>query len=211
MIVFDLDGTLFDTASAFIPACKDFFREYQKTYPGDSEVMKLVGEPESYFRDWLIQQGIKAKFEDVRSKMIELEVQHIYATGKLFEGIYELLQNLKTIGQTLALCSNAVPAYQQAVFKKTNIEVFFNRIRLPESSADTKISMVRELIQITQDPYPHIMIGDRIHDIEAGKANGIVTIGCAYGYGMDEIKEADYKVQSASELNDIIQQILNAE
>ncbi len=200
MIIFDLDGTLFDTASAFIPACKDFFKEYERPYPGDSEVMTLVGETEAYFKQWLIEQGFLQDFKTLRDKMIQLEVMHIYSSGKLFDGISELLTELKHRQQTIALCSNAVPAYQQAVFTKTNISSYIDVVRLPQHEQDTKVNMVRELIASYPTQAGTIIIGDRKHDIAAGKANGIITVGCVYGYGGDEIKEADYIVQSASAL-----------
>lgn len=210
MIIFDLDGTLFNTASAFIPACEDFFLTYNKPYPGNREVMKLVGEPEAYFREWLIRHDIDQPFEQTRRRMIELEVGYIYKNGALFEGVKLLLEELYRSGQEIALCSNAVDAYQEAVFEKTEISSFFSSVRLPRSPSDNKTSMVRELIQQAEPASYHIVAGDRIHDIMAARDNGLISIGCAYGYGFDEIKEADYVAQSASEIKTIIDQVFSA-
>jgi adenosylhomocysteine nucleosidase len=44
------------------------------------------------------------------------------------------------------------------------------------------------------------MIGDRFSDIEAGKQNGLTTIGCHFGFGhQSEIAEADYHIHEFTE------------
>ncbi len=207
MIIFDLDGTLFNTASAFIPACETFFMKNNRPYPGDTEVMKLVGEPEQYFKSWLLKHSINEDFDIVRKQMIDLEVNHIINSGVLFDGVIHLLKELKEQQFQIALCSNAVSEYQQAVFNKTDIGVYFNFIRLPKSNLDTKSRMVAELINQDLSAPFHTMIGDRIHDVQAAKDNSIISIGCAYGYGGNEIKEADYIVQSASEILKVISRL----
>jgi phosphoglycolate phosphatase-like HAD superfamily hydrolase len=207
LIIFDLDGTLFNTTTAFIPACKEFFYQYHSNYPGDDEVMKLVGEPESYFKTWLKRHHIHEDFSLVRQSMIELEVKYILDRGRLFDGVDRILNYLHQHQFEMALCSNAVPDYQQAVFLKTGMGNYVKKVRLPLSSSDTKSIMLSELLKHAASAPFHIMIGDRIHDIQAAKDNGILSIGCAYGYGGNEIKEADYIVQSASEILEIIRQL----
>jgi phosphoglycolate phosphatase len=143
--------------------------------------------------------------------MIDLEVKYITQCGRLYNGVIECLQHLKKENHQIALCSNAVPAYQQAVFSKTGIGNYFDIVRLPQSSEDTKVKMVKELLASANHQEINMIIGDRIHDIEAGKLNKIHTIGCNYGYGGNEINEADYIVQSASDLKEVISLLLNAE
>jgi phosphoglycolate phosphatase len=60
-----------------------------------------------------------------------------------------------------------------------------------------------EILKEIKMNYPEkmVIIGDRIQDIEAGKKNGIYTIGCSYGYGLPgEIDDADYKINDINEL-----------
>jgi phosphoglycolate phosphatase len=46
-------------------------------------------------------------------------------------------------------------------------------------------------------PERAVMVGDSVNDIAAGKAAGMVTIGCTFGYGeMAEIADADYLIDS---------------
>ncbi|MBN4069290.1 MAG: hypothetical protein COA82_02775 [Alkaliphilus sp.] len=51
--------------------------------------------------------------------------------------------------------------------------------------------------------YPHnmLMVGDRFQDIEAGKKNNILTIGCNYGYHrLGELDGADYRINNIKDL-----------
>jgi phosphoglycolate phosphatase len=47
-------------------------------------------------------------------------------------------------------------------------------------------------------------VGDRRHDMEAGRKNGILTIGCAYGFARPgELDGADRIITNVAELRDI--------
>ena len=51
------------------------------------------------------------------------------------------------------------------------------------------------------DPKDAVMVGDTKGDVDAGKANGMATIGVTYGYGTsDEVAEADAVYASAGEI-----------
>ena len=47
------------------------------------------------------------------------------------------------------------------------------------------------------------VIGDRYQDIEAAKSNNGIAIGCAYGFGLDEVKKADIIISDFTELLEI--------
>jgi len=49
-----------------------------------------------------------------------------------------------------------------------------------------------------------VVVGDRIHDIEAGRAAGAYTVGCLYGFGDPrELDEADWQVENVRELQEL--------
>ena len=49
-----------------------------------------------------------------------------------------------------------------------------------------------------------VVIGDRIHDIEAGHTAGALTVGCLYGFGEPgELRAADWKVSEVTEILDL--------
>ena len=52
------------------------------------------------------------------------------------------------------------------------------------------------------------MIGDRVYDKEAARENSLPFIGCAYGYNAPEISDADRVANHASELFELVQELI---
>ena len=85
---------------------------------------------------------------------------------------------------------------------------------------DNRIDYVQELVPgLTKDgtlklllekvqPQKVVMVGDRIFDINAAKANNIPSIGCLYGFCREEALTADYTAESVHEIAEIIKNIL---
>jgi phosphoglycolate phosphatase len=49
-----------------------------------------------------------------------------------------------------------------------------------------------------------VVVGDRVHDIEAGRAVGARTVGCRFGFGGgDELREADWTISDLPSLLDL--------
>ncbi len=49
------------------------------------------------------------------------------------------------------------------------------------------------------------MVGDRFHDVEAGLANGLTTVGCLFGTGTrEELKQAHHLIDSFGELKRLV-------
>jgi phosphoglycolate phosphatase len=50
-----------------------------------------------------------------------------------------------------------------------------------------------------------VIVGDRFHDMDAGKDNGILTIACDYGYGtISELENADFHINDINELKNML-------
>jgi len=50
-----------------------------------------------------------------------------------------------------------------------------------------------------------VVVGDRFYDVESGKANGCITIGCLYGYGKrDDFVDADFLIEDIRELKELL-------
>ena len=56
-----------------------------------------------------------------------------------------------------------------------------------------------------------VVTGDRREDVETVKRNSLRTMGAGYGYGSeDELKDADAVAYAASEIPDLITQVLDS-
>jgi phosphoglycolate phosphatase len=200
LLIFDLDGTLYDTRTSFIPTMQIVYAEYGLPYPSDEAVLALVGEPFPVFLNWLIEQGFPTEREALARHISDLEFASIRERGALFPGVRETLGVLSEDGYVICLCTNGDRRYTDAVLSACGVLRLFAELETNEEEGRTKVDLVRDLLRRV----PHeraFMIGDRRHDMDAGRANGCTVIAAAYGYGSPrELEVADCRISTFSDL-----------
>ena len=209
LLVFDLDGTLYRTETSFVPTMRAAYEEYELSYPGDAAILGFIGEPYPVFLDWLVEQGLPGDRDTLGARISEIELASIRDRGQLFPEVRETLQMLRQTDYLLALATNGDMEYARAVLSATGILSLFDELQTNEGDGHTKADLVRDLLMRV----PHgraFMIGDRYHDMEAGRANGCTVIGATYGYGpAEELEVADRLVESFSDLPRILEEIVS--
>jgi len=200
LLLFDLDGTLYRTETSFVPTMEAAYQEYALPYPGDAAILAFIGEPYPVFLDWLLAQGLPGDRDTLGARISEIELASIRERGELFPEVRETLQVLHRTDHLIALATNGDMEYARAVLSATNILSLFDVLQTNEGDGRTKAELVRDLLLRV----PHgraFMIGDRYHDVEAGRANGCTVIGAAYGYGPpEELGVADHRIETFAEL-----------
>lgn len=204
LLIFDLDGTLYRTESSFLSTMHRVYAEYGVPAPSDDVIMGKVGDTFACFMDWLMPQGFGSDREEVIERIARYDLAEIQTNGQLFPGVRETLAALTEGGHTIALCTNGDSLYANAVLEATGIRAFFQKLQTLEGDGRNKTSMIAELRQF----YPRgrtFMVGDRHHDIAAGKANGCIVVAAAYGYGAEtEIADADHRIERFDQLLDLV-------
>jgi uridine kinase len=76
---------------------------------------------------------------------------------------------------------------------------YFDHIECIEDNGLTKPELARKIIE-QFDGLTTAIVGDRVHDIDAAKETGALSIGVLYGYGEDEPKKADLTINKFSDL-----------
>jgi len=205
LLIFDLDGTLYRTESSFVPTMRAVYDEYGIPYPSDVAILGQVGEPFPVFLDWLIAQGFPNDRDAVARRITETELEAIGGRGTLFPGVAGTLRDLRAAGYAIALCTNGDLRYARVVLSSCGILDLFDELQTNEIEGTTKTELVRDLLSRV----PHeraFMIGDRYHDMQAGKENKCTTIGAAYGYGSsDELSSAHRQIAAFPELRSALE------
>jgi phosphoglycolate phosphatase len=200
LLIFDLDGTLYDTRTSFVPTMRIVYAEYGLPYPSDAVILGFVGEPFPVFLDWLIEHGFPTGREALAQHISEIELASIRERGALFPGVRETLGELSGDGYVICLCTNGDRRYAEAVLSTCGVLHLFAELETNEVEGRTKADLVRDLLRRV----PHkraFMIGDRYHDMEAGRANGCTVIAAGYGYaGPRELDEADLIIERFPDL-----------
>ena len=110
-----------------------------------------------------------------------------------YPGVPELLRDLKAAGKELLVATSKPEAMAVQVLEHFGLAQYFEQIcGAPSSAPDSarKADVVRRALGGAADPSRAVMVGDRRHDVEGARENGLPCIGVLYGYGGREELEA---------------------
>lgn len=185
-ILFDLDGTLTDSAegviNCFLPALKYF----GLPIPDRADMSFVVGPP---LRDSFLRLGVKE--EDVE-KAVEIYRDRYVPTGMFenapFPGISAMLAALKDAGHALYVATSKPEGMATEILKKFCLSGYFDKIygASMDGSRDSKDKVIAYLLEELGHKENIIMIGDTHYDVEGAAVHGIPTIGVTWGYGKNE-------------------------
>ena len=130
--------------------------------------------------------------------------------GQLFPKVIDVLESLHRDYEALATCTNGEPEHAGTIIDSQGIRHFFDVVRCRANELDNKPAMVAEIIGnfgLTEG----VVTGGRREDAEAAKRNSLRAMGTGYGYGSeDELEDADAVAHAASEIPDLIDQVLDS-
>ena len=120
--------------------------------------------------------------------------------GRLFEGIREMLATLAKDGHEMVICGMGSKEYIETVLEHCAITGYFKAV-YHRIEGLSKTQVVKTILSdMNLDSNQCLMVGDSITDITAAKDNDIPFIGVSYGYGADDISDADALVDSVEQL-----------
>jgi phosphoglycolate phosphatase len=196
LLIFDIDGTLFEGHRASVTAVREAFASVGLPPPFDHEVVQCIGTSAVDYETWFRAQCNGVDADALLVEANRLEVHHVRATASLYDGALEMVRQFKGAGHFIATATNAPRDYFDAVLDGHGLRPL---IDLPLCKGDgfaSKRAMVATAMKKCGDR-PAVVIGDRRDDVDAAHANGAIAIGTAYGYGGEgELAEADAIVRA---------------
>lgn len=209
IVIFDVDGTINQTEVYAVKAYRKALEEVGKTGFSDKEFIERIGAP--------FEQDVRYFFGENQSEQVEIFktlIQKYWIDGmkesaKTFEGIHQMLEELKEKGYKLAICSNASKWELDVILGKLEVNDYFDVIQGVTEKNNKKYSL--EELLLREKPELAVMVGDRSYDKEAARYNQIPFVGCKYGYGKpEELSDCEYSVETVLELSRIIDEIVSA-
>jgi phosphoglycolate phosphatase-like HAD superfamily hydrolase len=208
LLIFDLDGTLFRTETAIVPAVRGAFEKFGLPRPQAEEVTGLIGAPYGGFYAWLEQRAAPGMMHRLADEIGRRELALVVEEGQLYPGVREVLQRMRSAMAQMALCSNGPEVYVRTVVDGHGITDFFDAVRWRTEGDVGKAQMVGDLLE-RLDARPAVVVGDHRDDIDAARENHICAIGATYGYGaVGEIDGADALIDAVDQLPDAISKLL---
>ncbi|WP_022889185.1 HAD hydrolase-like protein [Agromyces italicus] len=208
-VLFDLDGTIIDSATDITGSLAYMFAEMGLPVPSDESLRAYVGPP------LLDSLRMTAGFSDAEAR----EALNVYRAhyGKhllsspVFPGVAGVLERLHAAGIPIALATSKPETMARKVLDHAGLSRYFTVIT--GASADeersTKADVVAEALhRLTAqgvDTAHSVMVGDRGYDTLGALANGVPTILVEWGYGSPaEAGDAMAVVHSADQLRSLL-------
>jgi len=215
-VVFDLDGTLVDTAPDFVVSLKHLLKEEGVQAPSDRSIRNTVSNGASA----LVTLGFDlnegdADFERLRQRLLTLYTRHLADSSTTFEGIDGLLGWLTKKGIAWGVATNKPALYAEPLLEALKLAPSNDCIICPDHVSERKphpesLHLAATLLNCKAEEI--IYIGDHKRDIECGQRANSPTIAAGYGYieNIDEALswQADHTVSHANELQTIIEKML---
>lgn len=208
-LLFDLDGTLTDPMVGITSSVQYALEKFGIHVRYLKELIPFIGPPlaESF------QKFYGFSKEDAE-KAIQYYREYYAPKGifenEVYEGIPEMLAHLTEAGFTLLVATSKPTVFARKVLKHFGMEDYFSFVGGSEldGSRTKKAEVISYILKTCGiEAKEAIMIGDRRHDIEGGKACGLESVGVLYGYGTEqELTEAgaDHIIRTVAELEDYL-------
>lgn len=215
-VMFDLDGTLLDTAPDFVVVVNKLLSEEQRP----NLAPEIIRAGVSNGSKALIKLAFNidenhTEFEPLRQRLLELYLQHHSVFTRPFPGINELLKKLAEHQISWGIATNKPAAYTLPLMADMNMQPPPASVICPDHVARAKPAPESLFLAATQlgcNAEEIIYIGDHQRDIDCGRDAGSITIAAAYGYLDDGEKienwAADYCVNHADEIWPIVKKYL---
>lgn len=202
-IIFDLDGTLWDSVTAVTNSWNSAIAEYPQVdkHLVESDISGIMG---------LVIEEIGERFfpsipADTRMKIMdrccEIECDYLAKNGgKLYEGVEETLEKLSKTHK-LFIVSNCQNGYMEAFFEYHKLDKYFTDTEHSGATGLCKGENIKLVMQ-RNNIKSAIYLGDAQGDCDASIMAEIPFIFAKYGFG--QVKEYDYKIDDIRELVELL-------
>lgn len=209
-ILFDLDGTLTDSSPGIINSVRYALDKMNLKIPDDKVLNKFLGPPLTYSFEEFCGMGAE-QAKQAAAVYRERYKDYCVIENSLYDGIYDVLEQLKSAGKILAVATTKPEVMAEKIVSHFGIRHFFTAVcgAAPDGSNGKKAGIIRNALEKCgeDDLGQAVMIGDRFYDMEGAKEVGIASIGALFGYGSrPELEEAgaDYIASVPYEIAKII-------
>lgn len=209
-VLFDLDGTLADTAPDLAFALNELLKEKQKQPMSFEDIRPVV----SHGGKALIELGFNLsddndEFEPLRMRFLEIYCEHIARDTRLFDGIETLLTEIESRKLNWGIVTNKPGYLTDPLMEKLQLTDRAVSIISGDTLEQRKphpAPMLLACEQAGSQADECIYIGDAERDILAGKNAGMKTVVALYGYIGKEDRPhdwgADYSINNPLEVLD---------
>ncbi|WP_144513221.1 HAD hydrolase-like protein [Bacillus sp. FJAT-22090] len=209
-IIFDMDGTLFQTNLILEPALEETFEVLRKEKLWDTKTpieqyREIMGVPLPVVWETLCPYH-SIETREKSNEIFHTKLINLIRTqkGALYADVEKTLNKLSK-RYRLFVASNGQKEYLRAIVETYHLDRFIQNtysIQLMKSGHKSDlVQMVKRENQIEEG----YVVGDRSSDIFAAKDNGLIAVGVNFDFAQEEeLKQADFVVNNFMEILEIV-------
>ena len=185
-LLFDQDGTLTDPREGIVDALNFALGKLGLPPREPAELTPFIGPPVLDAFQALLSTADPTRIGQALTLFRERYTARGYPANDVYDGIPELLAACRQAGHRLYIATSKRVDFASEVLAHSGLAWAFAQVY----GCDVDVSKAELLGQILAErglvAPDCVMIGDRLHDIEAGRAHGLATVGVLWGYGSRE-------------------------
>ena len=202
-IVFDVDGTLFDTKNGIIKTLNYVLKEFGKDAIDPQDEDKYIGPPiKKSLMKYQCMEDMEADEATIlyRRNYVECFVHE----SVMYDGVIETLEALKNQNVILGIATMKTMPQLEALLIDYKCSEFFSVLKAAkEDGSLSKTQMLKDIKEIYPMVKYFLMIGDTRGDYQSAKEAGYCFVAADYGYG--EIK--DLNAVHISKITDLLDKV----
>lgn len=220
-VLFDLDGTLIDTAADFVRIIGKMSSENNWQTPAEADIREQVSSGASAMVQLMLRHNEELTHSEdellnFRQQFLDDYEADICVDSCVFSELEEVLTTFEQKGVPWGIVTNKPRYLAEQLLKIMQLDERCAVLVCPEDVSRTKpdpepMYMALEKLGIPRGASGSVIyVGDHVRDIDAGKAAGMPTILAAYGYISSEDQKslkkwgADYIVDTPNQLNQLL-------
>lgn len=201
-VLFDLDGTLVDTAADLAASMNHVLAKAGRRPVPLDRVRHLVGHGARAMLSKCLAEVAAAPPDEAEldahvAQFLEHYLANIAVTSRPFPGAIEAIEALKVDGAAIAICTNKKEAWARALIEALGLTRHFSAIVGADTAGAAKPDPrpVLRCLEISNRP-KGVFIGDSDTDIRAAAAANLPCLGALFGYGPLDLSESAFALFS---------------
>lgn len=185
-ILFDFDGTLFDTAPGILHCMRDALTACGYDPGDDAALRRFVGPP--------VLEALHTFYgmSDAEARRVKDVYRSAYRAHGVFEcapmpGAEDCLRALRAAGARIGIATSKPTFFAEEILRRFRFDGYFDAVCGAEDDAHAgKAEIVaRALLRLNAAPADAVMVGDRSYDVLGAAACGVPCIGIRTGCAED--------------------------
>ena len=185
-VLFDMDGTLLDTAPDFIAVGQAMRAARGMDRIPDKQIRDVVsGGARAMVLSAFDVDPLSDAFEALRLEFLDRYQDHCAVNSHLYEGMAELLSDIEQANMPWGVVTNKPVRFAKPIMEQLGLDSRSAVLVCPDHVSNSKPDpepMLLACSQLSLDPSTVLFVGDDLRDIQSGRSAGSKTAAVRYGY-----------------------------